>query len=199
MDRKRTGLVLHRMSTGISPARWEVTSNPQPDTLAASRNRPRTGRLMHSQLSMQTVLPGTACRIAAQATGVSRHECRRTRWARWPCRTSVSARRTRSVDFPLPCGPTIAAVPPRLRARSSSISRSTGRPMTSSGSMQPGLVNRVANGFDATVTALQGLAGGIRAGGIRPRANTCSDTKSREGSKKSRTRTHHRTLTITPS
>jgi hypothetical protein len=37
------------------------------------------------------------------------------------------------------------------------------------------------------------------AGGMRPSVNTCSETKSREPSKKSRTRTHQRTLTITPS
>jgi hypothetical protein len=37
------------------------------------------------------------------------------------------------------------------------------------------------------------------AGGMRPSVNTCSETKSREPSKKIRTRTHQRTLTITPS
>jgi hypothetical protein len=145
---------------------------PAPRQAGAARANPLPTMPRHSQLSMQTMPPGGVRRMTDTTAGVSRHDRNRTRCGLPPRRAISPASRASSVDLPLPCGPTSAAVPPRHRSRSASAPRSSGRPDESSGSIRPGLVNRVENGLDAggVIGVLPAGCGPVGSDRVRRRA-----------------------------
>ena len=61
--------MVHLASSGKPTARCDVTSRRRPVARATIRNRPPTSQPVHSQLSMQMVSSGPACRIATQTIG----------------------------------------------------------------------------------------------------------------------------------
>jgi hypothetical protein len=97
---------------------------------------------------------------------------------------------------PLEQGRHVARMPVAVERREATRPRVPCREWIADGG--PGAVGRHGLHDHARSVVPRGSSG-RRAGGVRPISKTCSETKSRPTAKKSLTRTHQRTLTITPS